>query len=46
MSIVIPPSAWRFQPDWPHYIVADSNGAEWRISQLELSSRLIPNVYS
>jgi hypothetical protein len=28
--------------DWPHYIVADSNGAEWRISQLQLSSRPIP----
>jgi hypothetical protein len=24
---------------WPHYLVADADGAEWRISQLELSSR-------
>jgi hypothetical protein len=23
---------------WPHYIVADEDGGEWRISQLELSS--------
>ena len=30
--------------NWPHYIVADADGAEWRISQLELSSRPIPNV--
>jgi len=24
---------------WPHYLVVDEDGAEWRISQLELSSR-------
>jgi hypothetical protein len=24
---------------WPHYLVADEDGNEWRISQLELSSR-------
>jgi hypothetical protein len=32
--------------NWPHYIVSDWNGDEWRISQLELSSRPIPNCYS
>lgn len=26
---------------WPHYLVADATGAEWRISQLELSSKPI-----
>lgn len=27
---------------FPHYFVADSEGAEWRIAQLELSSKPIP----
>lgn len=26
---------------FPHYLVVDANGAEWRISQLELSTRPI-----
>lgn len=26
---------------WPHYLVMDSVGIEWRVSQLELSSRPI-----
>lgn len=26
---------------WPHYLVMDSVGIEWRISQLELSSQPI-----
>jgi hypothetical protein len=27
---------------WPHYIVLDTAGHEWRIRQLDLSSRRIP----
>lgn len=26
---------------WPHYLVMDSEGIEWRISQLELSGKPI-----
>lgn len=26
---------------WPHYMVVDARGDEWRISQLDLSSRPI-----
>lgn len=30
-------------PYFPHYVVADFLGRDWRISQLELSGRPIPN---
>lgn len=28
--------------DWPHYFVVDSDGHEWRVPQIHLSSSPIP----
>lgn len=34
-------AAWRARSGFPHYVVVDSVGAEWIVSQLEVSSKAI-----
>lgn len=39
-SVVV--TALALHRGWPHYFVVDSNGDEWQIAQIELSSKPIP----